>query len=172
MLNGTQWSLELQVVTARWKPKEPAFAKEFGGINAGLDAASHQKLLDALETDSDYEKGIALGIPTEAATYFCTGGAPLAGAEHLLRMKERGEGLPMWLAYTPFIPEPDAYTNPNSPSRLLADKYMECVRRNNPSLARRCEKFFQDVHWGRLEDTVACFREGKGLCIPASLLDI
>ena len=104
-----------------------------------------------LSAKSDREIGLALGFPNESVEAYqkVIDGERRDGSYvsvSLARAKQAGIELPTWLAYICFVPENLDLVNGNiSPSsQILAEKYQNFVRKNNPDLARRVEQNFLD----------------------------
>ena len=113
--------------------------------------SNKEDLEGLLSAKSDRQIGLALSFPIESVEAYqkIINGERRDGSYvsvSLARAKQAGIELPTWLAYICFVPENLDLVNGNiSPSsQILAEKYQNFVRKNNPDLARRVEQNFLD----------------------------
>jgi len=114
----------------------------------GKDELCLERLLKA---KNEKEEGLALGFPEEAVKVF---GQFIDGEKRdgmynqicLAKAEKEGIKIPSWMAYIGFVPEQLDIVNNNisASTQALGIKYQEFVRKNNPELAERIEKEFDN----------------------------
>jgi len=129
-----------------------------GGLCVGKNRKCLDNLVLAIEKVMKEGRGTnikaigdALGYPAAAVNNYKKKtniekgdiAASLPFYRHLADLIESNKKIPAYFAYMLFIPEPESFSS-RSPSVKYAERIMEHVRKNNPSLSKAVEAEFAD----------------------------
>ncbi|MCW1293895.1 MAG: hypothetical protein QXJ12_00560 [Candidatus Parvarchaeota archaeon] len=105
-----------------------------------------EKLYEFDRTNDTFNMGLALGYPEEACRAFLRGWQ--RGTDffmHVSRSFDKTGKLPIHLAYLPYVPEPEAVEDEDSPSSIIGKRNMEFVQEWAPKLSRKLEYNFKII---------------------------